>query len=60
MSFLEISFVLVMLLAGLWVILIFRREFGEREEIRREEQRQLEQTDRRQRALSRSYQPPRH
>jgi len=58
MSFLEISFVLIMLLAGLWAVLIVRREFMDKELSERDEQRQAELEERRRRALSRSYRPP--
>ncbi len=56
MGYMEMSFVLVMLLAGLWAVLLVRREFIDRELTRREEQQRTELEERRRRALNRSYQ----
>ncbi|MGI8566888.1 MAG: hypothetical protein ACR2LZ_10460 [Pyrinomonadaceae bacterium] len=56
MGYLEISFVLIMLLAGLWVVLIVRRDFLDRGISARDERERIEREDRKKRALSRSYQ----
>lgn len=56
MGYMEISFVLFMLLAGLWVVLIVRRDLLDRELSAREEREKFEREERKQRALSRGYQ----
>ena len=55
MGYAEVIFVLIILLAGLWVTLMVRRDFLDREMQDREQQRRLEEEQRRRIALSRSY-----
>ncbi len=55
MNFVEISFVLIMLLAGLWAVLVVRRDFLDKELSQRDVRRQADIEERRRRALSRSY-----
>ncbi len=55
MGYMEMFFVLIMLLAGLWAVLIVRREFMDREISAREERERIEREERKRRALSRSY-----
>ena len=55
MGFAEVFFVLIMLLVGLWLTIVVRRDFLDREWQDREQQRRLEEEQRRRIALSRSY-----
>jgi len=47
MGYLEVSFVLIILLAGLYITIIVRRDIKDREEGEREVQRRLEHERRR-------------
>ena len=42
MGYLEVAFVLIILLTGVWLIIIMQREFSDREARKREEQQSAE------------------